>query len=437
MTVSGSNAGVASSAELAGPGWSRLAPILAVHFIGTLGFSIALPFLVFLVTDFGGAPWTYGIVGATYSASQLVGAPILGRWSDRVGRVRVLALSQAGTLTAWLVFLVALHLPLHELGSFAGATITVPLVLVFLARMLDGLTGGNISVASAYVADLTRGDEQSRQVAFGRMGMAASLGFTIGPAIAGGLGGIGDGYTASVAAAAIVSGLAMLLCLTLEEPRQRCPDGPPEQPAVSRVLGQQQRRCDRAPDSRERSSLRQPRVVGFLVATFVLFLAFNLFYAGFPIHATQTIGWSAGEMGAFFALLSGVMIFAQGPLLSRVSKRLPRSVVFASGVTLLLAAFVVFPTESSTPQYAGAVLFAAGNGIAWPTFQAAVASAASDEDQGAVQGAVASAGALASIAGLTAGGIAYPALGGSLFLVGAGLFAVVLLATPALFRSRR
>ena len=76
------------------PAHVPLFPILAVNFIGTLGFSLVLPFLVFLVTDWGGNAFIYGLAGATYSAFQLIGAPILGRWSDQVGRRRVLMLSQ-------------------------------------------------------------------------------------------------------------------------------------------------------------------------------------------------------------------------------------------------------------------------------------------------------------------------------------------------------
>ncbi len=169
--------------------WRMFGPILAVHFFGTLGFSLAIPFLVFIVVDLGGATWTYGLLGATYSTFQLVGAPVLGRWSDRMGRRPVLVASQVGTLAAWLLFLVALSLPVQGIFKIAGATLTLPLLLVFVARALDGATGGNISVANAYVADLTRNTPQLRQVAFGRMGMAASVGFVIGPASAGLLGG--------------------------------------------------------------------------------------------------------------------------------------------------------------------------------------------------------------------------------------------------------
>ncbi len=74
----------------------RLFPILAVNFVGTLGFSIVLPFLIFLVLDLGGNAFVYGLLGAAYSIFQLVGAPILGRWSDRYGRRRILLLSRSG-----------------------------------------------------------------------------------------------------------------------------------------------------------------------------------------------------------------------------------------------------------------------------------------------------------------------------------------------------
>jgi DHA1 family tetracycline resistance protein-like MFS transporter len=77
-----------------------LFPILLVNFIGTLGYSIILPFLIILVIRFGGDELMYGIMGATYSFFQLIGAPVLGNWSDRYGRKKILLLSQAGTFLA-------------------------------------------------------------------------------------------------------------------------------------------------------------------------------------------------------------------------------------------------------------------------------------------------------------------------------------------------
>src|SRR5215210_3779169 len=121
----------------------QLFPLLLINFIGTLGFSIVLPFLVFLVTEFGGNAIVFGILSATYPAFQLIGAPILGRWSDIYGRKKVLLLSSGGTLAGWMIFLIALFLPVNNLfnvnstiiGTFA---ITLPLAALFLARAIDG-----------------------------------------------------------------------------------------------------------------------------------------------------------------------------------------------------------------------------------------------------------------------------------------------------------
>ena len=170
---------------------TSLYPILAINFIGALGFGLVLPFLVFLVTRWGGNALVYGVMGATYSAFQLIGAPILGRWSDLYGRKKILLLSQAGTLASWVVFVTAFFVPVRPLlrvesdilGTF---TLTLPLVVLFVARAADGITGGNISVANAYLADVT--EESQRSTNFGKMAASSNLGFILGPAMAGLLG---------------------------------------------------------------------------------------------------------------------------------------------------------------------------------------------------------------------------------------------------------
>jgi len=169
-----------------------LFPLLLVNFVGTLGFSIVLPFLVFLVMKFGGNAIVYGLLAATYPAFQLIGAPVLGKWSDTFGRKKVLLLSNAGTSVGWILFLFALFLSFEKsfridiafLGTFV---IIVPLLVLFLARAIDGITGGNISVANAYLADLSSDETRSKN--FGKMAISSNLGFILGPALAGILGG--------------------------------------------------------------------------------------------------------------------------------------------------------------------------------------------------------------------------------------------------------
>ena len=178
--------------------------LLLVNFTGALGFSIVMPFLVFLVHKWGGNALIYGLVSAAYSVFQLIGSPVLGRWSDRYGRKRILFLSQLGTALSWMVVLAAFYIPVSTvldvdsslLGKFS---LTLPLILLFLARSVDGLTGGDVSVANAYVADITPKD--AREERFGKMAASSNVGYIIGPALAGILGGTVLGFELPVLAA--------------------------------------------------------------------------------------------------------------------------------------------------------------------------------------------------------------------------------------------
>ena len=194
-----------------------LYPLLAVNFVGTLGLGIVLPFLIYLVTAFGGNAVIYGIFGATYSAFQMLGAPLLGKWSDQYGRRRILLVSHLGTLVSWLIFFLALFLPVKTLleidSTFLGTfNLTIPLLVLFIARVFDGLTGGNVSVANAYLADIT--DESKRSENFGKMAVSSNLGYIIGPALAGLLGTTIWAEKVPVLAAIVISLVTALIIIT-------------------------------------------------------------------------------------------------------------------------------------------------------------------------------------------------------------------------------
>ena len=224
-----------------------LFPILLVNFIGTLGFSIVLPFLVVLVLKFGGNQIIYGIMGATYSLFQLIGAPVLGKWSDIYGRRKILMLSQAGTFIAWVIFLAALlspnqlitHVNSNVLGVF---TLTVPLILLFLARAIDGITGGNVSVANAYLADIST--DQNRKKNFGKMSASGNLGFIIGPALAGVLGSTMLGDMLPVLMAMIISLMAIFIIFyQLEECNSAPINRSSEISETRKILGFEHKEC--------------------------------------------------------------------------------------------------------------------------------------------------------------------------------------------------
>jgi MFS family permease len=403
-------------------------PLLLINFVGTLGFSIVLPFLVFLVTDFGGNALVYGIISATYPAFQLIGAPLLGRWSDVYGRKKILLVSHLGTLAGWVIFLVALFLPVDELFSVNSEILgtfvmTLPLAILFLARGIDGLTGGNVSVADAYVADISTDETRSRN--FGKMGMASNLGFVIGPALAGLLSATVYGEVLPVLVALILSLVVLVVIIfVLKESKSSIVTQIPEKDNVGKVFAFECKECYKATNPK-RLKLRdvfQLKYIPFLlILYFLIFVGFNIFYTAFPIHAVSGLRWTVTEIGVFYAVLSGIMILVQGPVLRRALKKFSEEKLVIIGSAVLGSNFVLFVSSEFTLIYLAAVLFAVGNGLMWPSILSILSKRAGHFYQGAVQGVAGSITGIASIIGLTTGGILYNAFGGLTFLVSAGV----------------
>lgn len=161
-----------------------------------------MPVLPFVVEGYGAPKWVYGILLTFYAAFQFIGAPYLGAMSDRKGRKPILLISQAGTLLAWFVFLGAIHLPNIELLGIA-----LPLLIIGLSRVLDGVTGGNSSVTNAYLADITTREEKS--YIFGYMGGIVGIGLIIGPAIGGLTASSSLGYKGTLLASIFISVVAL------------------------------------------------------------------------------------------------------------------------------------------------------------------------------------------------------------------------------------
>ena len=145
---------------------SPLLPIFLIVFIDLLGFGLILPLLPFYAKSFGANELTIGLLLASYSLMQFIGAPVLGRLSDKYGRRPILLISQLGTFAGFVML------------GFANG-----LGMLFASRIVDGVSGGNISTAQAYIADIS--DEKNRAKNFGLIGAAFGLGFIIGPAVGG------------------------------------------------------------------------------------------------------------------------------------------------------------------------------------------------------------------------------------------------------------
>jgi len=403
-----------------------LAAVLLVNFVDTLGFSVVLPFLVFVITRLGGNAFVYGLASAVYPACQLASAPVMGRWSDQFGRKRLLLLCEAGTVAGWVVLAAALALPATPVAkvdwALTGAfTVTWPLVLVFAARAADGMTAGSASIASAYVADVTTPEERSR--AFGYMGVSSNLGFVVGPAVAGALGStaLGDRLPVyvtlgiSLAAAALIA-----FYLPESHARSAAPHPPPD--SACEVLGK--RHGARAGPGGLRQTLAIRHVPRMLALYFATFLGFNFYYSSFPVHAVQNLGFSIGASGAYFATLSVLMVAVQAFVLPSAAKRWTDAQLITSGAALLCANFLLLLSWSPVAVWASVALFALGNGLMWPSAVALLSKLAGDGRQGVVQGLASSVGSLASIGGLIAGGLVFEKLGAWTFALSAALILV-------------
>ncbi|MBO3696911.1 MFS transporter [Roseivirga sp. E12] len=421
-----------------------LFPVLAVNFIGTLGYSIVLPFLVFLVNDFGGNEFIYGIMGSVYPAFQFFGAPVLGRWSDKYGRKRILFISQAGTLLAWIIFMVALFAPktvLFEangtsIGSFA---LTLPLIILFAARALDGITGGNISVANAYLSDVST--DENRKANFGKMAMSSSLGFILGPSIAGLLGATEFKEAIPVGAAMLISIVALyVIWFRLPESKTDLVKPDLSQFKLRKLFATEQKDCYEVEDCPEkglRAVLKIKNIPFMLLIYFLTFLGFSFFYVSFPMHALKALDWSAFDLGIFFSIMSGLLILVQGPILSQLSKRVSDEFLITIGSLLLVANFLLIGSSNIVFTYGALTFFALGNGLMWPSFLSLLSKYAGDEQQGAVQGVANSVGSLASILGLLLGGWLFGIVGNVTFYTAAGLLLLIFLLSFRLFTLKK
>lgn len=419
-----------------------LLPILLVNFIGTLGFSVVLPFLVFVVTKLGGNAVVYGIIGAVYPAFQMIGAPILGRWSDIYGRKKILFLSQAGTVLGWIIFIIALLIPLSiiteiKIAWLGAFSLTVPLLLLFLSRAVDGITGGNISVANAYLADIT--EEKDRNKNFGKMSVSSNLGFIAGPAIAGILGFTVYAELVPVAAAAVLSLITMLVIL-FYLPESTVHKYTEDTVDFKKVMGFENKECYNAGKGRKiplGDVLKIPHVKFIFLLYFLIFLGFNFFYTAFPVHALGKLSWSVAELGIFFSVLSFLMVLVQGPLLGWISKKINESTLIITGNFILGINFLMLLSENSTIIYLSTIFFALGNGLMWPSVLSLLSRTAGKELQGTVQGIASSLGSLASIIGLIVGGVLYSNYGVYTFLVSACTIYLVFLLSFYLTKTQK
>jgi DHA1 family tetracycline resistance protein-like MFS transporter len=372
---------------------SPLLPIFLIVFVDLIGFGIIIPILPLYAESFKASPATVGILLASYSLMQMVATPYLGALSDKYGRRPILLISQVGTFLSFILLGLARSLP-----------------ALFAARILDGVSGGNISTAQAYISDVT--EERNRAKAFGLIGAAFGIGFILGPALGGFLGRNGN-YAAPAFAAAGIS-LAALLLTALLLPESRPPERRTEvrKPRILDIAG-----------FREALGMGQ---LGVLLPIFFLFnFAQAAFQSMFALFAAARLRFDVRETGYVLAYVGLLAVILQGGAIGPIVKRWGERRMVQVGL-LIAAAGLVFTAWASTWQILLLTLapLSVGLSVATPSLNSLLTRESPPEAYGRVLGLSQSAAALARVLGPLAAGFAFDYLGvPAPFLLAAALLA--------------
>lgn len=351
-----------------------LLTIFFVVFIDLMGFGLILPLLPFIAEKFNADAFQIGLLTAVYSFFQFVASPVLGRLSDRFGRKKLLMISQFGSMIGFLLLGFAHSLP-----------------LLFISRIIDGTTGGNISIAQAYIADIT--DKKNRAKGMGVIGAAFGIGFILGPVIGGVLSNFGFWVPAFFAAA--VSGLTILTTgLFLQETVD-----------VHQVQKKHRERFT----FEKLKAIFTTKPLGLLIVVFFLInFAFSGMQGTFALWAQATFGWGPTQIGYVFAYIGVLSVIIQLKVLPLVIKRFGDSVTLLMGIPLLALGLMLIPlsVHLSILLFANALLIL-GNSLTNPTIQALASENVEAEDYGETLGILQSSASFGRIIG--------PILAGELF----------------------
>jgi DHA1 family tetracycline resistance protein-like MFS transporter len=404
----------------------RLFPILLIIFTNILGAGVIMPILpLFAEGQFQGTVPQITLLSTAFFAAQFLAAPVLGRLSDRYGRRPVLLLSQAGTVVAFVLFIFARHLGQRIDGLELGLPVSGGMLMLYVARILDGITGGNITTAQAYVSDVTT--DQQRAQGLGLLQAAFGAGFIFGPAFGGVLSNYGP-VVPFIGATIITTGTLLLTLFTLEESH------PPEK----RAAGQPKRELENP----WRLLASHPALLNLLWIGFVASLAFSALPAIFALFADHVLFANTphpdrvqlyiGLMLTFNGLMQVVtQIVLVKPLVSRLGER---KLLLVGQVALIIAMFGVASVENAIAVTLLFAPFAFGRSVSEPCLQALVTRFG--QQRGQLLGLYQSARSLALIFGPIWAGYVFDAISPpAVFVVGGVVVMVGLLFSFVLLRQ--
>lgn len=340
----------------------KLLPILGITFIDIIGFSMMLPILPYFVTHFGMSAEVVGILLATFSLCQLISGPIWGNVSDRVGRKTVLIISQIGATIGWAML------------AYAGN-----IFWVFVARIIEGVSGGNIGITQAYVADVV--EEKDRARAFGFIGATFAAGMVFGPAGGGALYSR-YGFAAPFLAASALQLLTLILTIVLLPESRTKTEEEESRVGLGDIL----------------NTLQNQRTARILWQKLALSLALYGWYAVIALYLQRQLNFGVVQTTEYFSGFALVNVAINGFGVGKASHRLGDRTMSSVGLACLVAGFAILPFVHHPATVAGAmVLFALGSAFAQNGITALISKTATAREQGTVLGVSSSLDSLSGI----------------------------------------
>lgn len=374
---------------------AALFTLFAIVVIDLIGFGIVIPILPFYADSFGASASVLGLLVTCYSGCQFLFAPIWGRLSDRFGRRPVMLATIAGTAVS-----------LALLGWAPS------LAWLFAARLLGGAFGANISVASAYITDLTSESERTKYMGF--LGASFGVGFVLGPAIGGFLAPHGYALPMWVAAGLAAINAVFAYFTLAEPPRHVATAG---EPATERLAG-----LFTAGGGPTQSLIRK-----LCAAVFVFSFAVSQLETLFAFFMMERFGYDAAHVAFILVFMAFVMILIQGGGLRVLVKRMGEPRLLQIGALLLVPSLAVVPFMHSVPWLLlPLALSAIGRALCYPSMMGLIANAAPAQRRGAVMGSFQSSASLARVLGPFAAGFLYDWLRPAPFVAGGAAMLIVL-----------
>jgi multidrug resistance protein len=351
--------------------------IFVTVFIDLVGFGIVIPILPFYANNapFNASPLEIGLLWSIYSWMQFFFAPVLGRLSDKYGRRPILFISLLGSAIGFLILGVA-----------------ESLTILFIGRIVGGITGANISTAQAYIADVT--SRENRAKGMGLFGAAFGLGFILGPAIAGILSNYGVNVPFYFAAGLSFANAIALYFLLPESLRA---DKKTEPNKASRFLDFV-------------SSLKEKKFGLVNLVYFLLVTAFSIMTYAFVLFTSHRFGYDAAQNGYIFAFLGALSIIGQGLLFGRFERQFGESRLTIAGCAMMVISLFLIPFVG--PAYGGltallliSALLSFGNSFASPALTSLASRISHEDEQGKALGIMQSGASLARAIAPMIGGV--------------------------------